>query len=135
MLRRLSRRCDGSHSHQQLVGGRAAQAAFYPEQLVEAILRDVRDTADAEHCEEQSIEDALLVQAMVRAEKLQDTPPSTATRIKDDDLEHKVKNAELQCKYLDGRSVSVPVVWKDGYKDEYTQDFLSLNHIKRGDAR
>ena len=35
----LSRRCDGKHKHQQLIGGRAAAAARYPPQLCEAICR------------------------------------------------------------------------------------------------
>ena len=30
MISRLSRRCSGTHTHQHLVGGRAAAAAFYP---------------------------------------------------------------------------------------------------------
>ena len=38
MSRRLQRRCKRDHKHQQLVGGRAASAAFYPMPLVKAIL-------------------------------------------------------------------------------------------------
>ena len=38
MTLRLNRVCDESHAHQQLVGGRCAQAAFYPLPLVKAIL-------------------------------------------------------------------------------------------------
>ena len=51
MLERLSTRCDKSHSHQHLVGGRAAAAAYYPAKLISQILRGMRDTADAEHKE------------------------------------------------------------------------------------
>ena len=47
MVLALDRRCDRSHEHQHLVGGRAAAAAFYPLPLVRAILKGIRDTADA----------------------------------------------------------------------------------------
>jgi hypothetical protein len=48
MAEGLDKRCDRSHRHQHLVGGRAAAAAFYPLPLVRAILRGIRATADAE---------------------------------------------------------------------------------------
>ena len=35
----LSQKCDGSHAHQSLEGGRARQAAIYPEKLCQAICR------------------------------------------------------------------------------------------------
>ena len=35
----LARRCDGSHTHQQLLGGRANDAAKYPLALCQAICR------------------------------------------------------------------------------------------------
>ena len=43
----LNVRCDGSHEHQHLVGGRAAGAAFYPPKLLRAILRGMSLTRDA----------------------------------------------------------------------------------------
>ena len=48
MAARLSTRCSKDHQHQQLVGGRAAAAAFYPLELIKAMLLGMRDTADAE---------------------------------------------------------------------------------------
>ena len=48
MARRLSTRCSGQHSHQHLMSGRAAAAAFYQAKLVAEILRGIRDTADPE---------------------------------------------------------------------------------------
>ena len=45
MISRLSRRCSGTHTHQHLVGGRAAAAAFYPNDLMLEILRGMRDEA------------------------------------------------------------------------------------------
>ena len=48
MAARLSTRCSKDHQQQQLVGGRAAAAAFYPLKLIKAMLLGMRDTAHAE---------------------------------------------------------------------------------------
>ena len=48
MLDMLGKRCDRSHRHQSLVGGRCADAAFYPLPLIRAILKGIKATADAE---------------------------------------------------------------------------------------
>ena len=42
------RRCDGSHTHQHPVGGRATEAALYSLPLERAILKGIRDAADAQ---------------------------------------------------------------------------------------
>ena len=47
MIDALDARCDKSHKHQHLVGGRAADAAFYPPKLLRAILRGMAMTRDA----------------------------------------------------------------------------------------
>ena len=52
MAAELGQRCDRSHVHQQLVGGRAANAAFYPLGLIRAILNGIRNTALAEGASE-----------------------------------------------------------------------------------
>ena len=46
----LSKKCDGSHKHVHLMGGRAAAAQVYPDELCEAILRGVvnQKKADAQ---------------------------------------------------------------------------------------
>ena len=43
LLRRLSKKCDGSHDHQRLEGGRARVVAIYPPGLCRAILRGIED--------------------------------------------------------------------------------------------
>ena len=43
----LSKRCKHEHVHQPLVGGRCADAAFYPLGLIRAILKGIRNTAMA----------------------------------------------------------------------------------------
>ena len=44
----LQKRCPKIHQHQQLVGGRCANAAFYPLELIRAILKGIRNTAIAD---------------------------------------------------------------------------------------
>ena len=44
----LNKRCPRNHTHQQLVGGRAAAAAYYPLGLIRTILQGIRNTALAE---------------------------------------------------------------------------------------
>ena len=46
MLSELNVNCDGSHQHQHLMSGRAAAAAFYPPQLLRAIIRGMARTRD-----------------------------------------------------------------------------------------
>ena len=48
MAAELNKRCPKIHTHQQLVGGRCAEAAFYPLALIRAILTGMRNTAIAE---------------------------------------------------------------------------------------
>ena len=44
MVKRLFKLCKGDHRHQQLLSGRAADAAFYPLLLLRAILQGIADT-------------------------------------------------------------------------------------------
>ena len=75
MLSRLSRKCDGSHPHQHLIGGRAAAAAYYPPKLISQILRGIRDTADAEHKEPDW--DPAMAKEMVRVAMCHAVPSSS----------------------------------------------------------
>ena len=47
MLEELKRRCDKSHVHQSLVGGRASAAENYPIDLIMAIIRGMAKTNQA----------------------------------------------------------------------------------------
>ena len=122
MSRRLPKKCDGQHTQQQLVGGRAAKAAFYPVELVEEILRGIRDTADAEAHQAAGGEDARLAQALAKAGTLQDTPADLPARIHDEGLQHKLDHARVRFNFQDGRSTMLPLQWKEAYKDEYTSE-------------
>ena len=48
MLSQLGRRCDGGHEHKQLRGKDLAEAAFYPAELVHAIVRGMNLTHGAD---------------------------------------------------------------------------------------
>ena len=49
MRDQLSLQCGKSHEHQQLVGGRCRDAAFYPLPLSEAILQGISRMAELVH--------------------------------------------------------------------------------------
>ena len=74
MRDRLSKRCSGQHTHQPLLGGRAADAAFYPLPLITQILRGMRDTFEAENPDDTG-PDAEICHGMARAALLHDQPP------------------------------------------------------------
>ena len=61
----LDCRCDRSHKHQNLVGGRAAEAAFYPLPLIKAILKGIRATADSEKFSRESAEERIAYVAAI----------------------------------------------------------------------
>ena len=51
MAAQLERKCDRNHTHAQLGGSRTAQAAIYPNKLVEAICKGIEEqnTTDKEN--------------------------------------------------------------------------------------
>ena len=118
MLARLSSRCKGGHEHQHLIGGRAANAAFYPPELITDILRGMRDTADAEYVEQEQCHDMDV--AMLRAASLHDLPAfSIIAAYRESDLSHEHAQKTITFKHLNGRSVKVSLDknMKDIYKD------------------
>ena len=131
MLRRLSTRCDKSHAHQHLVGGRAAAAAYYPAKLISQILRGMRDTADAEAKEHEY--SAEMAEAMVSAAMMQDQAPmSLIAAYRESDLAHSNSQRKVIFKYLNGREVSLSLDgnFKPQYKDEYTNEVLPYESAK-----
>ena len=72
MLRQLSKRCDHSHEHQPLVGGRCADAAFYPLPLIRAILNGIEDTTKAlQHARMEAVENGVHAAAVICANRAQ----------------------------------------------------------------
>ena len=49
ILKRLSKRCDGGHAHQELIGGRAKKAEEYPPKLCSAVVRGLREEEAGQH--------------------------------------------------------------------------------------
>ena len=106
MLKRLSQRCDGSHSHQHLAGGRAVAAAYYSPKSISKILRGIRDTADAEHKECEWTPE--MGRAMASAAMMHDQAPlSLLAAYRESDLAHSNAQRMVIFKYVDGREVSL----------------------------
>ena len=125
MLKRLSTRCDGTHPHQDLIGGRAAAAAYYPPKLISQILRGMRDTADAENVEPPWTPE--MATAMVAAAMFHDQPAtSLVAAYRESDLAHANAQRKVVFKYADGKEVSLSLDanFQPQYKDEYTCEIL-----------
>ena len=123
MAARLSRRCDRSHRHQQLVGGRCANAAFYPLGLIRQIflgMRDTRDVADAikRNCRE--VRDQVHALASSLGPQPSDDP-TLATPLSSSVPYVNGKNCII--KYSDEN-------FKPKYVDEYTGEVLDQKLIK-----
>ena len=131
MLSRLSARCPGDHEHQHLIGGRAANAAFYPPELITNILRGMRDTADAEYMEVD--EDVSMDTAMHSAGALHDIPAcSIGAAYRESDLSHTNAQRRVTFKFLNGYSSKIDLNknFRDKYKDEYTSEMLPQEETK-----
>ena len=131
MLARLRTRCDKTHDHQHLMGGRAKDAAFYPPELITEILRGMRDTADAAY-QEESVSTALDFSTK-RAGSLHDQPAfSIIAAYKNADLSQSNAKRRVKFQYLDGRTTSLDLEphFKELYKDEYTTEVLPKEEAK-----
>ena len=122
MLKHLGRRCDKTHRHQQVEGGRCADAAFYPLPLIRAILRGMHGTARADqHAQEETSEKLRNVAAMMFSSRNQSEPNESVsignTKMK------KVGGGEIK---VDFNTIS----FKTRYFDEYTGEPLP-NHLVR----
>ena len=140
MLARLGRKCDRKHVHQHLMEGRGKAAAYYPDQLVQQILRGIRDTADEEDrraslprgphelpCHE-------LVHAVTVAGSLADTDPAIVTQLEARDIEQKLQRLKIPVKHANGHVQHQSLTWKDTYRDECTNEALPHAHIKEAMA-
>ena len=131
MLARLQTRCDKTHDHQHLMGGRAKDAAYYPPELITEILRGMRDTADAEYRDVSQSTD-LDVESK-KAGQLHDQPArSLVAAYRAADLSQSNAQRHIKFQYLNGKTVSLDLEqnFKDGYKDEYTTEMLPKEETK-----
>jgi hypothetical protein len=122
MLKHLGQRCDKSHRHQPLEGGRCADAAFYPLPLIRAILRGMRDTARADqHTRDEKAQELRTLAALMCSSKTQSQPNESIsigkTKMK------KVGGGEIE---VDFNTMNL----KTQYFDEYTGEPLP-NHLVR----
>ena len=80
MVECLEKRCDRSHKHQGLSGGRAAEAAFYPLPLIRAILNGMKATADSQaYHRDNVIEQTEFINAIAAT---QGTVPMSASQVR-----------------------------------------------------
>ncbi len=70
VARQLMTKCDGQHSHQHLIGGRAAAVARYPQELCEAIVRGIIDQQNADKGKT-TIAGVMRVGSLSQSQKLQ----------------------------------------------------------------
>ena len=130
MIKRLSKVCPGDHSHEPLLGGKAAAAAFYPVPLIVAILRGVRDTADAEDREEAEYSIAAR-KAMASAGSLHDIDYDLVCALEAETTMAQLAETKLTFRYANGTTVKLPLRFKDKYTDEYTGETLPQAEICR----
>ena len=103
MVECLDKRCDRSHKHEHLSGGRAGEVAFYPLPLIRAILKGVTATADSEtYHRDNVIEQHELINAIAETQASlptsasQGTPTSEITRTKWRQSEDRVSRFQCQ---------------------------------------
>ena len=103
MLKRLARRCQKDHTHQQLVGGRAKQNENYSLDLIVEILRGMRDTADFEEEwgdeTEEGITQSMLTSSLFHSPKFS----SLVAAYRAKDLEEETKHLHVKCKHQNGK--------------------------------
>ena len=110
----LGPRCDGSHTHQPLVSGRCAAAAFYPKKLIQTILQGIRNTKDAEA--------AMAENAREHRELVQRISDSAGKLTNEDMKVHQSKVTKTN-----GGVINVtysPENFRSKYLDEYTGESL-----------
>ena len=121
MARMLQRLCDKSHKHQQLSGGRCADAAFYPLELVRAMIRGMSEQGKLDmNCKSEMEENAAMMNALTPNSALPSKQSSNA------------KPRESMVKKTNGKSLLVtynPHNFKTKYVDEYTGEILEPHLI------
>ena len=114
----LNKRCPRTHKHQQLVGGRAAKAAFYPLGLILAILQGIRNTAIAEGSRVNTREaESVAIKAMIATNPM---TPQASDIVAPDYSVKPLKGGVLPIGYISNH-------FKPQYLDEYTGEVLPLN--------
>ena len=132
MIDVLSVKCDKSHDHQPLIGGRAAAAAFYPPRLLRAIILGMARTRDrvrgvrALNQDDADLQHAILAMAKPLSDSDDDDEPnseqcnSVTTKVSSIPLR---SGGTLPISYQDHN-------FKSEYKDEYTGEVLPTHLVR-----
>ena len=139
MIDALNVRCDRSHKHQHLVGGRAAGAAFYPPKLLRAILRGMAMTRDATDGvrmitqNEQNLLDSL--NQLVSAIHEKSTSSNTTALKNSDDFKMNLDDGPHMSAIPLCGGGTLPIEYsshnfKTVYKDEYTGEELPTHLVR-----
>ena len=125
MLSRLSKRCSRTHEHQPLLGGRAADAAFYPMPLITEILRGIRHTDDAAAGPDDPV-DSDLARSMMPGALFHDAPKSVVAYVNEENLASDHKHRSTKLRMGDGSTQRIPLHRhvREQYRDEYTNESL-----------
>lgn len=129
MAQRLSKRWTKTHVHQHLDGGRAKKAALYPIELITKILRGIGDTADLEDAQ-RDVEHPDLLHAVRVQERLRDLSPDPALGAKQAIRPPAGRRTDVRVMDGSSRTVCLGEHFKQGYKDEYTQEVLPRRHLQ-----
>ena len=122
MLAQLDRRCDRSHKHRHLTGGRCAEAAFYPIELIRAILRGIKATSLADqHAHEQRPQgtghiSAIVLEGEVHEDVKREIPHTFVKR-------YGKNKGKIRIDFEDHQ-------FRPGYTDEYTGETLQKSLIR-----
>ena len=129
MAKRLQARCDRSHVHQQLTGGRCKDAAYYPLPLIRAILRGIHDTSVAgEKLVEERAELIKTLNALGNQPMTLTSPHFVKPNSGEDCDKEMVKKSKI--KKTNGGYLNINYdCWKPRYVDEYTGEVLQDNLI------
>ena len=122
MIDQLSCKCDRRHTHRHLEGKLAADAAFYPLELIVSILRGIRDTSDAESNNNEGDQDEHLLHAMNAAGQNVGEDVEDAAGERDDFAAAQTSNKDALPR-RDGGTTNIEYDdnnFKQSYFDEYT---------------
>ena len=95
------------------------------------MLRGIRDTADTQEtwgdeCPQE------LISPLKSVEMFQDVQNvSVAAAYKSEDMIATTDKLTVKLKYADGRTGTTDLVFKDSYRDEYTNEQLPLGHVRQ----
>ena len=118
MAKVLERTCDRTHKHQALVGGRCAEAAFYPLPLVRALIRGI--------AEQKAISKGLVTSVAL-------VPASFLNALSADANSSTMVAPTSRCPKVDGGYLDIVFDsrnFKDTYKDEYTNEELPRELVR-----